>query len=61
MPDQLGVKSRLYLNGADEQFRLVSAPFAQRMNRRVVLQSALRNEVVVGLQVVRECGVELGG
>ena len=57
----LHVKSRLFLNGIDEELRLVGAPSAQRLNGRLVLQSALRDEVVVGHQIVRECDVELGG
>ena len=55
------VESRLFLNGIDEELRFVSAPSAQRFNGRLVLQSALRDEVVVGQQIVRERDVELGG
>ena len=44
----LGVKSRLFLHPFDKQFRLFAAPLLQCLNRRLMLQSALRNEVVVG-------------
>ena len=55
------IKFQLFLNGVDEESRLVSAPSAQRLNGRLVLQGALRDEVVVGHQIVRKCDAELGG
>ena len=47
-PRSLNVKSRLFLHPFDKQFRLFAAPLLQCLNRRLMLQSALRNEVVVG-------------
>jgi len=44
----LGVKSRLFVHPLDEQFRLLAAPLLQRLNGRLMLQSSLRDEVVVG-------------
>jgi len=42
------VKSRLFVHPLDEQFRLFAAPLLQCLNGRLMLQSALRDEVVVG-------------
>ena len=55
----LPVKSRLFVHPLDEQFRLLAAPLLQRLNGRLMLQSSLRDEVVVGGQVMVQCVVEL--
>ena len=44
----VAVKSRLFVHPLDEQFRLLAAPLLQRLNGRLMLQSSLRDEVVVG-------------
>ena len=56
----LRVKSRLFLHSLIEQFGLFVAPLLQCLKGRLMLQSALRDEVVVGRQVMGQCGVELG-
>jgi hypothetical protein len=44
----LGVKSRLFINSFHKQIRFFCAPLLQRLNRSFVLQSSLRDVVVVG-------------
>ena len=44
----LNVKSRLFLNAFNEQLRLLRLPRLERLDRRLVAQCTLRNELVVG-------------
>ena len=44
----LGVKSRLFLNAFNEEFGPLCLPFLERLDRRLVAQSTLRDEMVVG-------------
>jgi hypothetical protein len=46
--ESLAVKSRLFINSLDKQIRFFCAPFLQSLNRCLVLQSPLRDMVVVG-------------
>ena len=49
----VSVKSRLFVNLLNEQFWSFRLPSFQCLNGCLVLQGALRNEVVVGGQVSR--------
>ena len=55
----LGVKSRLLVDPFDEQIGLFSLPCLQGLNGGSMFQSALRNMVVVGRQIQRQCGLQV--
>ena len=61
IPIQLGVKTRLVINAFFEQFRLFSVPVFQGLNGRDVLECALRDQMVVGLGVFVERGLQFSG
>ena len=57
----ISVKSRLFINAFDKQFRLFFLPALQSLDGALMVQGTLGDVVVVGRQVVGESGVEVGG
>lgn len=57
---RLGVKTRLVIHAFSEQFRALFAPFLERLNGRFMVESALRNVVIVDLDVVAQRRFEFG-
>ena len=54
------VKFRLFINTLEEQFWFFHTPGFECINRRKMAESALRDVVVVGQQVVVQSGLQLG-
>ena len=46
--NNLGVKSRLFIDSFDEQIRFLLPPGLERLNWSLMMQGALRDAVVVG-------------
>ena len=57
---QICVKFRLFINTLEEQFWFFHTPGFECINRRKMAESALRDVVVVGQQVVVQSGLQLG-
>jgi len=59
-PKPVLVKTRLVIHAFSEQFRALFAPFLERLNGRFMVESALRNVVIVDLDVVAQRRFEFG-
>ena len=59
IPGLLGVKFRKFINAFDKQRGPFISPLLERLHRCFVLQSLLRNAVVVGFQIQLERRVQL--